>query len=41
MLGERFTELRERVVEIWRRKNAAAGGGFRLPQEYLLSTIRM
>jgi SAM-dependent methyltransferase len=41
MLGERFTELRERVVDIWRRANEATDGNLRLPQEYLLSVVRL
>jgi SAM-dependent methyltransferase len=41
MLGERFAELRERVVEIWRDANEADDGSFRLPQEYLLSIVRL
>ena len=41
MLGERFAELRAKVVEIWRRANAATDGRLRLPQEYLLSVIRL
>lgn len=41
MLGERFNELRERIVEIWRDANEAENGGLRLPQEYLLSIVRL
>jgi SAM-dependent methyltransferase len=41
MLGERFSELRERIVEIWRDANKADDGSFRLPQEYLLSIVRL
>jgi hypothetical protein len=41
MLGERFDELRERTVEIWREANEAADGTLRLPQEYLLSIVRL
>ena len=40
MLGERFGELRERVVDVWRRANEATDGSLRLPQEYLLSIVR-
>jgi hypothetical protein len=40
MLGERFSELRERIIEIWREANVADDGSFRLPQEYLLSIVR-
>lgn len=41
MLGERFTGLRDRVVDIWRRANKATDGKFRLPQQYLLSIVRL
>lgn len=41
MLGERFAELRERVVEIWQEANEADDGSLRLPQEYLLSIVRL
>lgn len=41
MLGERFGELRERIIEIWRDANEADDGSLRLPQEYLLSIIRL
>lgn len=41
MLGERFHELRERIVEIWRDANEAEDGSLRLPQEYLLSIVRL
>jgi ubiquinone/menaquinone biosynthesis C-methylase UbiE len=41
MLGDRFGSLREEVVAIWKRANAANDGTFRLPQEYLLSIIRV
>lgn len=41
MLGERFGEVRERVVAIWRAANEADDGSLRLPQEYLLSIIRL
>ena len=41
MLGDRFESLREEVVAIWTRANAATDGTFRLPQEYLLSIIRL
>jgi SAM-dependent methyltransferase len=39
MLGDRFGELRERIVEIWKKSNEATDGRLRLPQEYLLSII--
>ena len=41
MLGERFGELRERILEIWRDANEATDGSFRLPQEYMLSVVRI
>jgi ubiquinone/menaquinone biosynthesis C-methylase UbiE len=41
MLGERFGELREAIVEVWHEANAADDGSFRLPQEYLLSVVRL
>jgi SAM-dependent methyltransferase len=41
MLGDRFGELRERVVDVWREANEADDGTLRLPQEYLLSVVRL
>jgi ubiquinone/menaquinone biosynthesis C-methylase UbiE len=42
MLGdERFAEMRQDVVEMWRDANEADDGTFRLPQEYLVSAIRV
>jgi SAM-dependent methyltransferase len=41
MLGDRFGELRERIVEIWQEANEADDGSLRLPQEYLLSIVRV
>ena len=41
MLGERFEEFRSQAISIWERRNEADNGGFRLPQEYLLSVIRL
>src|SRR5438128_1627531 len=41
MLGERFSELREQILAIWERANEADDGSLRLPQEYLLSVIRL
>jgi ubiquinone/menaquinone biosynthesis C-methylase UbiE len=41
MLGERFGELRQAMVEVWEKWNAADDGSFRLPQEYLVSVIRL
>ena len=31
MLGERFGEMRERIVDVWRRRNEATAGRLRLP----------
>jgi SAM-dependent methyltransferase len=39
-LGDRFGELRERIVAIWRAANTATDGSLRIPQRYLLSIIR-
>jgi SAM-dependent methyltransferase len=41
MLGERFEELRERILAIWGEWNEADDGRLILPQEYLLSVIRL
>lgn len=41
MLGERFGEMRQRIVDIWKRRNEATDGSLRLPQEYLLSVVRL
>lgn len=41
MLGERFAELRERVVTIWSQANQSTDGRVRIPQEYLVSIIRL
>jgi SAM-dependent methyltransferase len=41
LLGDRFPELRERIAEIWSEANEAQDGSLRLPQEYLLSVVRM
>jgi SAM-dependent methyltransferase len=40
-LGERFADLRAKVVDVWREFNAADDGTFRLPQEYLISIVRV
>jgi ubiquinone/menaquinone biosynthesis C-methylase UbiE len=40
-LGERFDVLRERTVDVWRKANVADDGSLRLPQEYLLSIVRL
>jgi ubiquinone/menaquinone biosynthesis C-methylase UbiE len=41
MLGERFAELRADTIAVWERFNESKDGRFRLPQEYLLSVIRL
>jgi hypothetical protein len=41
MLGDRFSEMRERIIEGWRRRNEATDGRLLLPQEYLLSIVRL
>jgi hypothetical protein len=41
MLGERFGELRKEVIAIWADNNEADDGRLILPQEYLLSVIRL
>jgi hypothetical protein len=41
MLGDRFSEMRERIVEVWRRRNEATDGRLLLPQEYLISIVRL
>ena len=41
MLGERFVDLRSDIVAIWTKWNEADDGRFVLPQEYLLSVIRI
>ena len=41
MLGERFGELRERLIDVWREFNEADDGSLSLPQEYPLSVIRL
>lgn len=41
MLGERFGELRQRIVDIWNAANQSTDGRLRLPQEYLVSIIRL
>jgi hypothetical protein len=40
-LGERFDELGEKVTAIFEERNEADDGSLRLPQEYLLSVIRL
>lgn len=41
MLGERFAELHGQILAIWEEVNHADDGTLRLPQEYLLSVIRL
>jgi SAM-dependent methyltransferase len=41
MLGERFGEMRQEIVAVWNRANEADDGSLRLPQEYLLSVVRL
>jgi SAM-dependent methyltransferase len=41
MLGEQFSELGERIVAIFEERNEATDGTLLLPQEYLLSVIRL
>ena len=41
MLGDRFVELRQEIIEIWSRWNESGDGRLVLPQEYLLSLIRL
>jgi hypothetical protein len=41
VLGDRFAGLREAIVDVWREANVADDGRFRMPQEYLVSIIRL
>ena len=41
MLGDRFGELREQILAIWAEWNEADDGRLVLPQEYLLSIVRL
>ena len=41
MLGDRFGELRAEILAIWEEQNEADDGRLVLPQEYLLSVIRL
>ncbi len=42
LLGEeRFGNLRAETIEIWERWNEAPDGGLELPQEYLVSLVRL
>jgi hypothetical protein len=40
MLGDHFSEMRERIVDVWRRRNEVTDGWLLLPLEYLLSIVR-
>ena len=41
MLGERFGELRGKVIDIWKRVNESKDGRFVLPQQYLVSIVQL
>jgi len=41
MLGDRFPDLRAEIVSIWQAANESTDGTLRLPQEYLLSVVRL
>ncbi len=41
MLGERFADLRADAIAVWRTRNQADDGSFRLGQEYLVSLVRL
>lgn len=41
MLGDRFQELRQKVIGIWTDANEATDGSMRLPQEYLLTIVQL
>ncbi|HEX5467838.1 MAG TPA: class I SAM-dependent methyltransferase [Gaiellaceae bacterium] len=41
VLGERFADLRGEIVALWEEVNEADDGSFVLPQEYLLSLVRL
>ena len=41
MLGDRFGELRAKVIDIWKRVNESTDGRFVLPQSYLVSIVRL
>ena len=40
-LGDGFAEMRAKVLEVWSEANEADDGSLRLPQEYLLSVVRL
>jgi SAM-dependent methyltransferase len=41
MLGDRFAELQSDILGIWKERNEADDGRLVLPQEYLLSVVRL
>jgi SAM-dependent methyltransferase len=41
MLGERFGEFRARIVDVWQKANQSKDGRLLVPQQYLLSLVRM
>jgi hypothetical protein len=41
MLDDRFSEMRERIVDVWRCRNEATDDRLLLSQEYLLSIVRL
>ncbi|MGH3133863.1 MAG: hypothetical protein ACRDNY_09035 [Gaiellaceae bacterium] len=41
LLGERFGEMRREILAIWAKWNESDDGRLILPQEYLLSVIRL
>jgi ubiquinone/menaquinone biosynthesis C-methylase UbiE len=41
MLGERFAQLRADTIAVWERFDESEDGRFRLPQEYLVSVVRL
>ena len=41
LLGERFADLRAEITEIWARWNESGDGRLVLPQEYLVSIVRL
>lgn len=40
-LGDRFADLRRETIEVWAENNEADDGRLVLPQEYLVSIIRL
>jgi SAM-dependent methyltransferase len=41
LLGDRFGEMREHILRVWKNANEAKDGSLRLPQEYLLSIVHL